>query len=154
MALILLVLILYLIYQLHPSYLAFYSEDILLLLGDSGCLTSWSISENRVIMEDQYQQTDGEVYSGDGNCRTYDYQEDFFPTMHFYRVAEDGTFCREFSTGNGTASTDGSEIMARFSTETSVYQRYTLDELVQKARAIVGSEGLTETERIKYFVEG
>ena len=34
------------------------------------------------------------------------------------------------------------------------YQRYTLDELVQKARAIVGSEGLTETERIKYFVEG
>lgn len=134
--------------------MAFYSDDILLVIGDSGQLSSWNVSDGSLVMEDRFVHVEGQVYVDNGTCYTYDWQETFVATTHWYSVEENGFFARGFSVRNGEVSADGTEVVSIFSTDVNVYQSYGLDELIEKARQVIGEERLSEIERRKYYIDG
>lgn len=140
------------------------SEDILLVLGDSGRLATWDLDAQNVVSTSEYN-----FFSHSFPVTLMQLDE-----THFYAIAPYGvlswnwwTYVYEFDQkGNISPYLDllncnidlySGEIFYLFSEEGTMhagyYRLYTLDELIARANEILAGQSLSESKRTKYFID-
>ena len=132
----------------------------LLLWGDDGYLKLWDVRRSCVLMEDAKKledvrsiQVDEEGGAFAVYCANYTGYLATSSEMLLYNLTEGGSFSRYASVQGGFCNMQIGEIGA-VNDDNSVllYRKYSLDELLEKAREIVGEGWLSEAEKIKYFI--
>lgn len=136
-------------------------ESSLLLWGDDGLLKLWDMEEECILMEDTQKLYDVngisldegsnfiEIHGTDEANREFFYED----SVWFYLWEAEGRFYPYTRLKNGFYVSNTDQICC-IGTEGQIcwYDHYTLDELLEKARKIVGEEELTRAEKNKYFI--
>ena len=133
----------------------------LLLWGDDGILKLWDTEQECVLMEDTqklYSVSEISLEEGSHFIEIHGTDEenlDFFyeNSVWFYLWEEGGRFYPYTRLKNGFY-VSGTNRICSITGEGEIYwyEHYSLDELLEKAKKIIGTETLTIAERNKYFI--
>lgn len=133
----------------------------LLLWGDDGILKLWDMEQECIRMEDTrklYSVSEISLEEGSHFIEIHGTDEenlDFFyeNSVWFYLWVEGGRFYPYMRLKNGFY-VSGTDRICSITGEGEIYwyEHYSLDELLEKAKKIIGTETLTIAERNKYFI--
>lgn len=138
----------------------------ILLWGDDGYLKLWDIQREAITMEDNRKLYDVDSISVVVDEKDYfwvqgldEEKTDFYTwnswLMWLYRLDDRERYCPYVSWWNGTYVPETDRIMSISHTNDAVYwyDRYSLDDLLEMGRKLVGDARLSENDKVKYFIE-
>lgn len=132
----------------------FLNDDLLVVWGDNHHLTLWDISKAQIVQEDRYTIDSITYLTTDPDTNTVRVMtsEWYQFTVCLYRYEPDrNTFERYLSTLNCMVSHNGEEAFAFKSC--GFYQVYSLEDLIAKANDYLHGRELSETDRIRFYLE-
>lgn len=132
----------------------FLSDDLLAVWGDNHHLTLWSISQQQIVQEDRYaidSITDLTVDRSAGTVRVMSGNAFEFTTCLYQYDAERGTFERYLAAFNCMISQDGTEAFGFRSC--GFFPVYSLDELIAKANDFLHGRTLSQTDRVRFYLQ-
>lgn len=132
----------------------FLSDDLLVVWGDNHHLTLWSISQQQIVQEDRYTIDSITYLTVDrsaGNVQVMGGNAFEFTTYLYQYNAERGTFERYLAALNCMISRDGTEAFGFKSC--GFFPVYSLDELIAKANDFLHGRTLSQTDRIRFYLQ-
>ena len=132
----------------------FLSDDLLVVWGDNHHLTLWSISQQQIVQEDRYTIDSINYLTVDRSAGTARVMSgDFFEsTTYLYQYdAAHNTFERYLAALNCMISQDGTEAFGFKSC--GFFPVYSLDELIAKANTFLHGRTLSQTDRIRFYLQ-
>lgn len=147
------------------SYFFLNNEKYLIYQSDDQVFRSIDLENNKIVMEDTDTYTAVHFYSSDNDRflrlsahQNTDQGINYWTqySQYIFWVEDNGTFALYTQIPSGIASIAAREVMVEKpdkDTAVGVYPFYDLDQLIEKAREIIGDKELTETEKVKYFIE-
>lgn len=134
----------------------FLNDDTILFWGDHQRLTTWSLSQEKVLMQTaQSTRSVALIYSYDDGIVQIIEEEGFYNYTSLYEFDSDGRFSKLFECRNGFISYAGQEVLYSYEFEDGFgwYKIYTLDELIAKAEKILDGQTLSDVEKQNYFIQ-
>ena len=132
----------------------FLSDDLLVVWGDNHHLTLWSISQRQIVQEDRYTIDSITYLTVDrsaGNVQVMGGNAFEFTTYLYQYNAERGTFERYLAALNCMVSQDGTEAFGFKSC--GFFPVYSLDELIANANDFLHGRTLSQTDRIRFYLQ-
>lgn len=143
----------------------FIGDHYMLYYSDDELLRTWDLEKNVMAMEDNQKYTgvinmhvQGDDYFSINAHQTRSQklamQAEF--SNYVFWLNDDGTFSLYTEVPNSLFTIKGNEVFVKNPDKdhsVGVYPFYTLDQLIEKAKAIVGDKELSDADKVRYFIE-
>lgn len=135
------------------------NDDQLVTWGDDGHLKMWSVSQNKLLMEDTDSYQNIASIVTDKSTEYFGVLETEYSVniahkqlLHVFHKNEDGSFGKYADLGTSIASFDNGEVFSCVSKQLIEYPFYSTQELIDNAGKLTGGEKLSDQDKKKYYI--